>query len=200
VEGSLGSELERLPGVLAATVFQDSGRGAMVYLAAQADVDRGAIRSAVQTLLQDRGLVVPAERIHVGAVPRLYRAASPLPDLSFDDLEVHRVDGRIECVVRLRAAERTYGGRAREPDSVLGRARAATRAVLAAAESLDPDLRFGLHGTRELDLFGYDALMVLVEATVGRAAALLPGLVLVDGSIEESAALATVSALRSWRA
>ncbi len=198
--GGLGTDLERLPGVLAATVFDDSDRGPIVYLATRGGVDRGALRTVVQTLLRDRGFTVAPDRVHIGAVPRLHRATSPLPEISFDSLEVHRADGRIECTVHLRAEERSYGGRAREPDTALGRSRAAALAVLGAAESIDPDLRLGLHGTRELDLFGHHALAVMIEAAVGRASARLPGLVLVDRSIEESAARAAVAALRSWKA
>lgn len=195
--GDPARELERLPGVLAATLFLDSPAEPRVYLATTAEADPAALRQASAELLMDRGYPVPADRIHVGAAPA---PTSPgeLPRARLDDLEVHRSESRVECSVRLRARSHATYGTCSEPDTPAGRARAAARATLQAAEALDPDFRFGLQGVRTLDLWGEETLIVLVDASAGRAHAQLPGAALLDRSVEEAAALATLQALRSW--
>ncbi len=192
----LGPDLERLPGVLAATVFEDTALGPRIYLATGVQADREALRSTILAVLQDRGLTADPARIHIAVAPA--SAATPLPTFALDSMDVHRVGGRAEVEVRLRAGGRTVVGNAAEPDTSAGRARAAARAILTAVESLGPDLRLGLHGARRLDLFGQDAVLVLLEATEGRAHVHLPGSALVEQSVEHAAAAATLGALRSW--
>lgn len=196
--GELAPALERLPGVLAATVFPDDGNGPRIYLAVHADADHDAIRATTLALLGDRGLDADPDRVHIGAAPSTPRLPTTLPSLSLDALDVHRIDNRVECTVRIRAGGRTSSGTATEPDTRTGRARAAARATLTAADALDPDLRLGLHGARLADLFGFDTLSVLVEASLGRTHVQLPGTALLQRSIEHAAALATLQALRSW--
>ncbi|MFO7893896.1 MAG: hypothetical protein R6U63_09185 [Longimicrobiales bacterium] len=196
--GELGPELERLPGVLAATVFPDPDVGARVYLAVHDDADRDAVRATTLALCRDRGLATDPDRIHIGTATTHPPTPTALPTLSFDAIDVHRTENRVECTVRLRVGTRTTTGIATEPDSPAGRARAAARATLAAAESLDPDLRLGLHGARTSDLFGSDSLSVLVEASSGRTHIPLPGIALVEQSLEHAGALAALNALRSW--
>lgn len=196
--GDLGPTLERLPGVLAATVFTDSMRGPRVYLAIGAQADRDALLGAVLALIEDQGVKCDPSRIHIATPPRTPTSGGSLPRFSLDSLEVHRTDGRAECAVQLRTEVRTTAASASEPDTTTGRARAAARAILRAVESLDPDLRLGLHGIRTLELFGQESVVVLVEATAGRAHAHLPGAAMLDRSVEEAAALATLTALRGW--
>lgn len=197
--GGFGPELERLPGVLAATVFTDSPGGPRVYLATRSGVDVDTLREAAIALLGDRGLRARPDRVHIAAPPP---RASPagLPRISLDSLDVHRTANRAECIVRLRVPPRSTSGAAAEPDSPGGRARAAARATLQAAEAIDPDFRFGLHGVRALELFGQELVVVLVEASVGRSHSHLPGSAVVLRSVEEAAALATLQALRGWTA
>jgi hypothetical protein len=192
----LGPDLERLPGVLAATVFEDAALGPRIYLATGVQADREALHSTILALLHDRGLPADPDRIHIAVVPA--SAATPLPTFALDSMDVHRVDGRAEVEVRLRAGRRLVVGNAAEPDTSAGRARAAARAILGAVESLGPDLRTGLYGARRFELFGLDAVLVLVEATEGRAHVHLPGSALVEQSVEHAAAAATLAALRSW--
>lgn len=195
----LGAELERLPGVLAATFFSDPDGAPRVYLAIGPDADAENLRRAALGFLADRGLGAHPDRIHVATAPRHEATGDALRRFSLYGLDVHRVKGRAECTVRLRTTTRSTEGTATEPDTRPGRARAAARATLHAAEGLDPDLRLGLHGVRTLDLFGEEALTVLLEVTSGRAHVHLPGVALVDRSVEEAAALAVLTALRSWR-
>ena len=193
-----GRDLERLPGVLAATLFLDTPAGPRVYLATGPDADHEAITQAASALLTDHGYPAASGRIHIGRAPARPTPAGSLPRSTLDGLEVHRRDNRVECLVRLRTASRTTESSVTEPDSPMGRARAAARATLEAAEALDPDFRFGLQGVRALDLFGEDALVVLVDATAGRHHVGLPGTCLLDRSVEEAAALAALRALRTW--
>lgn len=196
----LSSALERLPGVLAASALLEPPHAPRVYLAVAPGADAHALRQAALALLQDREIHASEDRIHVGAAPGVAQAPAPgaLPRFSLDGLEVHRSDHHTRCTVRLRSDTRITSGSGSETDTRSGRARAAAYACLRAAEALDPDLRLGLQGLRVVDLFGEDAVLVLVEATAGRSHALLPGVGLVERSIEDGACTATLSALRSW--
>ena len=196
--GELGPELERLPGVLAATVFPESPGGTRVYLAVRAGVDIDAVRATTLALLRDRGIATEPDRIHIGVAPDPTPRPASIPTLFLDAIDVHRTANRVECTVRIRAPTRVLAGTAAEPDTAGGRARAAARAVLAAVESLDPDLRLGLLGARGHQLFGVDTVTVLVEASAGRDHVRLPGTALTDRSTEHAAALAALQALRAW--
>lgn len=198
IGGDLGPELERLPGVLAATVFPDAPGGPRVYLAVRPGVDNDALRTATLALLQDRGVVTPHDRIHIGTAPGGPPVTTTLPSLALDALDVHRTGNRVECTARVRAPNRFLSASETDADTPTGRARAAARAVLSAVETLDPDLRIGLHGARTHDLFGQPTVLVLVEVAAGRRLVQLPGSALVERSIEQAAALATLQALRSW--
>lgn len=197
--GELGGELERLPGVLAATLFTDAPGAPRVYLATSPDADPDTLRAVVIGLLHDRGLAADPQRIHLAVPPRRELTAEALRRFSLDGLDVHRTGGRVECIVRLRTPARNTEGRAVEPDTPGGRVRSGARAALLAVEELDPDLRLGLEGVRAVDLFGHDGITVLLEATAGRAHVHLPGTALVQRSVEEAAVMATLTALRSWK-
>jgi hypothetical protein len=190
--------LERLPGVLAATLFLDTPAPPRVYVATAPGTDADALRTVIVGLLNDHGFHAPADNVHIATAPSRPAAGSVLPRVSLDAVDVQRRDGRAECTVRLRSGERSAAGSATEPDTHAGRARAAARATLQAAESLDPDFRFGVEGLRALDLFGHQAVVLLLDATVGRSHARLPGAALLDRSVEEAAALAALHALRAW--
>lgn len=194
----LSSALERLPGVLAASAFLDPPHGPRIYLAVTSHADARALRDAAVALLGDHEIPATPDRIHVGTAPSATRDIGALPRFTLDGFEVHRADHHARCSVRLRSAGRVTTGSGEEPDTRTGRARAAAGACLRAAESLDPDLRLGLDGLRVMDLFGNDAVLVLVEATAARSQALLPGVGLVERSVEEAACVATLAALRSW--
>ena len=196
--GEAGPALERLPGVLAATVFTDSDDRPRVYLAVRPDVDHNAIRATALALLRDRGIRSDPDQLHIGTAPTHPPARRALPGLSLETLDVHRSSNRVECTVRLRAETRSPEGTASETDTAGGRARAAARATLDAVESLDPDLRLGLHGARSQMIFGFEVLAVLIEVSLGRTHTQLPGAALVERSPEHAAVTATLQALRSW--
>jgi hypothetical protein len=196
--GDPAAQLERLPGVVAATLFLDTPALPRVYLATTSGSDHETLRQAVLGLLSDHGLGTDPDHVHIAAAPRPSSAGTTLARTTLDAVEVQRADSRAVCTVRLRAAGRLCTGEAAEPDTRSGRARAAARATLQAAESLDPDYRFGLEGIRVMDLFGHEALILLLDATAGRNQAFLPGAALVGRSLEEAAALAGLHALRDW--
>jgi hypothetical protein len=191
-------QLEQLPGVVAAKSFLDNRTPPLVYLATTADADQEALRQVVLVLLRDHGYQATPERVHVGVPPARATPAPALPRVSLDGLDVWRSQGRIECTARLRAAERETCGTAGEPDTPAGHARAAARATLLAAEGLDPDFRFGLEGVRVVELSGRAVVVVLIDARAGRNQTHLSGSALADRPVEESAALATLHALRGW--
>lgn len=196
--GEAGLALERLPGVLAATVFTDTDHRPRVYLAVRANVDHDAIRATALALLRDRGIPSDPEHLHVGTAPTHPPTPRALPELSLETLDVHRTSNRVECTVRLRAETHSPEGTASETDTAGGRARAAARATLNAVETLDPDLRLGLYGARTQGIFGFEVLAVLLEVSLERTQTELAGAALVDRSPEHAAVMATLQALRSW--
>ena len=196
--GEAGPALERLPGVLAATLFTDANHRTRVYLAVRPDVDHNAIRATALSMLRSRGIASDPDHLYIGTAPTHPPTPRALPGLALETLDVHRSGNRVECSVRLRAETRSPEGTASEPDSAGGRARAAARATLNAVETLDPDLRLGLHGARSQLIFGFEVLSVLIEVSLGRTHTQLPGAAMVDRSPEHAAVTATLQALRSW--
>jgi hypothetical protein len=127
-------------------------------------------------------------------------SAGPPRFLLLDDLSVARAGNRAACRVRLARSDQSFEGEATEPDTELGRARAAARATLAAAENAAPPASFGLEGLSIIDLFQRRYVALIVEAASGRRFAHLPALVLLDParSPEEAAALAALGAIERW--
>lgn len=198
--GDPAAHLERLPGVLAATVFLDTPAPARVYAALSPDADPDTLRPAILGLLRDHGYTADPDNVHLAIAP-IGRSVTDgvLPRVSLGSVEVQRSEGRVHCTVSLRAGDRDLAATASEPDTASGRSRAAARAALEGAEALDPDFRFGLEGVRRLDLFGEESLVVMVDAAAGRARARLVGAAILGRSSEETAALAVLQALRGWR-
>jgi hypothetical protein len=128
-------------------------------------------------------------------------AGSPAPRfLVLRDISVSRAGNRVACRVRLTRDHAVFDGEAREPDTELGRARAAARATMAAAEQAAHEIALGLEGLVLNDLFHRRYIAVSIEGTSGRRHALLSGLVPIDPgrSTEEAAAMATLHAIDRW--
>lgn len=85
-------------------------------------------------------------------------------------------------------------------DTPSGRARAAARATLAAAEQAAPGSSLGLEGIAIVDLFSRSYVAVSVEAAHDRHFALLAGLVTLEPTraVEDAAVLATLRAIDRW--
>ncbi len=87
-------------------------------------------------------------------------------------------------------------------DSPTGRARAAARATLAAAEQAAPGIQLGLEAITIVELFSRRYVAASVEAAVHREFLLLAGLVTLENnrSVEDAAVLATLRAIDRWLA
>jgi hypothetical protein len=120
--------------------------------------------------------------------------------LVLTDVTVTRAGNRVACRVRLTARQSHFDGEAREPDTELGRARAAARATLAAVENAATRASLGLEGLTILDIFQRRYIAVAIDAASGRRFASLAGLVAIDParSVEEAAALAALRATERW--
>ncbi|MGH7507508.1 MAG: hypothetical protein ACRELX_17780, partial [Longimicrobiales bacterium] len=127
--------------------------------------------------------------------------AAPAPTgggrfLILDDLTIARSGSRVHCSVRVTRASELLLGEATELDTEAGRARAAARATLAAAERAGDNLALGLEGSALLDIFGRRYVAASVEAAVDRRFATLAGIAPIDAarSVEEAACLAALRA------
>ncbi|HUP88950.1 MAG TPA: hypothetical protein VM100_06360 [Longimicrobiales bacterium] len=120
--------------------------------------------------------------------------------LLLTSLQLERGAGEIHCRVQLAGPNKTYHGEAHELDSPSGRARAAARATLAAAEQVEGGINLGLEGVAIVDLFSRSYVVVSVEAVYNRQFALLAGIVTLETtrSVEDAAVLATLRAIDRW--
>ena len=127
-------------------------------------------------------------------------ASPPVRFLVMTSLQLERSHQEVHCRVELKRGRTTFQGEAREMDTPTGRARAAARATLAAAEYACPGISLGLEGVSVVDLFSRRYVAVSVEAVQGRNYALLAGLVALDHhrSAEDAAVLATLRAIDRW--
>lgn len=120
--------------------------------------------------------------------------------LLLSGLQLERGNREIHCRVQLSRNEKVFHGEAREMDSPSGRARAAARATLAAAEQVGTGVSLGLEGVAMVDLFSRTYVVVSVEAALHRDFILLAGLVTLESTraIEDAAVLATLRAIDRW--
>lgn len=142
--------------------------------------------------------------------PEPARVADPAPVpetgggrfLVMSGIQLERRNLEVHCRVELKHGSRSFAGEAREMDSVTGRARAASRATLAAAEQTTPDVQLGLEGISVVELFSRRYVAVSIEAAQGRDFVLLAGMVTLDAhrAIEDAAVLATLRAIDRWLA
>jgi hypothetical protein len=198
-------ELERLPGVAAASIWLDHDgnlRDARIHL----------VPGAAGTIVLNAASSV----LHALAIPFEPRAirTSPiaLPDeplgapqttsrfLLLQDITVSRSGSHITCRVQLTRDTNVAVGEASELDTSGGRCRAAAKATLRAAENAAEGLALGLEAAVITHMFGRSYAVVSVEASIGRRVATLSGIVPVDPSraAEEATCLATLRAIDRW--
>lgn len=204
----LSSELERLPGVLAAAVWLDAEGGlSQVRLHTQPLASTSIIAHAATRVLEQRGFPVAPSALHVVPVATLGEpgangspAGTPGRFLVLHDVTWGREGNRITCRVRLARGADMISGEWSELDSEAGRARAAAIATLRAAEQTLQDLALGLEGIEIVALFGKRYMAVSVEAAVNRRFAQLSGMVTIEAgrSLDEAACLATLRAIDRW--
>jgi hypothetical protein len=201
-------ELERLPGVLAAAVWLNSGgelRDARIHI--MPGVAPTIIANAAARVLQ--ALAVPFEQrairtTHI-ALPEDIQtfALGGAPAgrlLLLQDIALSRAGAHVTCRVQLVRDDTSASGEARELDTAAGRLRAAAIATLRAAENTTENLALGLEAAGLIPLFGRSYAAVSVEASIGRRSATLCGIVAVEPTRapEEAACLATLRAIDRW--
>jgi hypothetical protein len=200
----LGSELERLPGVIAAAVWLDtSGALTQVRLHTQPHASASIIAHAATRVLEQRGYPVAPSTLHVVPVESVAEAGAagnPERFLVLHDVSWGRDGTRSTCRVRLARGNEIITGEAAELDSEAGRSRAAAIATLRAAEQTMDSLALGLEGISVVPLFGRRYMAVSVEGAVNRRFAQLSGMVTIEPgrSLDEAACLATLRAIDRW--
>ena len=85
-----------------------------------------------------------------------------------------------------------------ELDTPQGRARAAARAALLAAEKAGEGVGLALEGVVIQEFFGREYVMAFVDGVAHRRFASLSGILAVEHSLEQSAALAILRAVERW--
>lgn len=118
--------------------------------------------------------------------------------LVLDGVEVRRSDARVTCIVRLKRLGDSFTGEVQELDTPQGRARAAARAALLAAEKAGQGVGLSLEGVVIQEFFGRQYVMAFVDGVTHRRFASLSGILAVDGSLETAAALAILRAVERW--
>lgn len=120
--------------------------------------------------------------------------------LILSGVQLERGNREVHCRVQLTRMGRTYNGEAREMDSSMGRARAAARATLAAAEQAVANTSLGLEGITVVELFSRRYVVASVEAARDREFLTLAGLVTLEPTraLEDAAVLATLRAIDRW--
>jgi hypothetical protein len=203
--------IEQIPGVLAAAVWlADLKRVRALHITAAPTASGIIITNASTQILRRHGLGFTPDMIRVAfrddavsmepAPAATAAAVAAGRFLLLSDLVVTRAGSRVTARVTVGRGEDRLEGEAVELDTESGRARAAARATLAAAEHAGSALALGLEGLYLLDMFGRKYIAVSVEAAVDRRFALLAGLVPIDPqrSPEEAACLAALHAIDRW--
>lgn len=216
----IAQRIEAVPGVVAAAVgFGDEARPRHVWVATSNDRALGDIRRDVLDIIESAGLDVPPDAVSIGPVtpPRARDSLDPGKPFSLppDDelpapwngrflllrqLHVRLNDNRVLCQVRLARLGEEFDAEIADVDSELGRARAAARACLLAAQNSAPAVILSLEGLQILSLFGRRYVALSVEAAAQRRLAHLSALVAIEPSVEHAACLAALRATERWLA
>lgn len=201
IEDQVTWELEKIPGVLAATVWlRDTVTVREVYVTGAPGTSPTTLEQAVTTILRGYGLAFSSAQLHIAPVDD---AVAPAPlwkgrFLVLDNIEITRAEHQVSCHVRILRAGNPITGDARDVDTENGRARAAAQAALRAAERAASGVAFGLEGLHLADLFGRRYVILSIEAALARRPSLLPGIAAVTQSVEQASALATLGAIERW--
>lgn len=201
------AELERLPGVIAAAVWLDQDgelRDARIH--SMPGASPTIIGNAAGRVLQALDIPFDALAIRITALALPDELSGPdmvgtgARFLLLHDITFSRAGSQVSCRVQLAREDRISGGEAHEMDTTAGRSRAAANATLRAAEDGTEGLALGLEGALVIELFGRSYAVVSVEASSGRRAANLCGLVPIDETRgpEDAVCLATLRAIDRW--
>jgi len=200
------TEIERLPGVIAAAVWlrhDASLREARVHIMPGAAPT--IVTNAVSRVLQALAVSYEARDIRTLAATlpddgALHEHATSGRFLLLHDLSITRTGAHVSCRVELIHNDTVAAGEARELDTTAGRARAAAAATLRAAEQAAPRAALGLEAAVFVNMFEREYAVVAVEACIGRKVANLSGMVELDPARapEEAACLAALRAIDRW--
>lgn len=200
-EDQVAWELEKIPGVLAATVWlRDQETVREVYITGAPGTSVAVLERAVSTILQGYSLAFVAHHLHIAPIDS---AAVPTPLwqgrlLVLDEVEVNRAEQRVACHVRIIRRGDPFTGDARDVDTEHGRARAAAQATLNAAERATSGMSFGLEGIYIMELFGRPHAVLSVEVALTRRTTQLPGIAAITDSVEDAACRAVLGAIERW--
>ncbi|MGH7447064.1 MAG: hypothetical protein ACRELT_05870 [Longimicrobiales bacterium] len=200
-------ELERLPGVAAASVWLDYDgqlRDARIHIMPGAAPT--IVVNAATRVLQALAIPFDARSVRTCTIALPDEVASAMPTQSrarfllLQDLTLTRAGSHITCRVQLAREGTAASGEASELDTSGGRSRAAAKATLRAAENATEGLALGLEAAVVTPMFGRSYAIVSVEAAIGRKVATLSGIVPVDPARapEEATCLATLRAIDRW--
>lgn len=206
--------IEQVPGVLGAAVWlSDLNRVRALHITAAPTASGIIVANAASQILRRHNLHFTPDMIRVAfrdepetpATPGTAPLAPPSGAgggrfLVLLDMSITRTGSRVTAHVVIGRGDERLEGEASELDTEAGRARAAARATLAAAERAGDRLALGLEGALQLDMFGRRYVAISVEAAVDRRFALLAGLVPLDPqrSLEEASCLAALHAIDRW--
>jgi hypothetical protein len=202
------TELERLPGAVAAAVWLGGDRHlrhARIHILP--GVAPTIILNAAARVMQ--ALEIPFEQQAIRTTPlhlpddiqsAALASGSGSRYLILQDVALSRMGSHVSCRVQLLRGDVPVTGEAREMDTTAGRARAAASATLRAAENAADSLALGLEAAAFTEFFGRRFAVVSVEASIGRRAASLSGIVALDPARapEEFICMATLKAIDRW--
>jgi hypothetical protein len=196
--------IERITGVHAAWMRIDAGVVSELVLAVDADAELELVRIQIMDAIRGRGLRLEDSALRLAVLEtrdpggRPARGDRPRP-LVRHDLQILRGDRRAICRVELLHEGDVVAAEAADLDTQAGRARAAARATLNAAEAAYPGRSLGLEGLRVVELGGRLHIALSVEAVSDdRRTARLAAVAAIDPSHEEAACLAALGAIERW--
>lgn len=204
----IGTELERLPGVITAAAWlADSTRLRDVRIHILPGAAPTIISNAASGVLRALGIAFDPGTVRITTVvlPETMELPTPVEGgsnrmLLLHDLTLSRTGSHVSCRIALMRRGTIATGEAHELDTATGRVRATASATLRAAEQAFEKLALGLEGASVVNLFGRNYGVVSVEAAIGRTSATLSGIVAVDNgrAAEEAVCLATLRAIDRW--
>jgi hypothetical protein len=201
LEDLISWELEKIPGVLAATIWLRNRETIReVYVTGAPGTSLPVLEQAVTAILRGYGLAFTPAQLHTAPIDG---AVAPPPlwngrFLILDNIETTRAEHQVTCHIRILRGGKPASGEARDVDTDNGRARAAAQATLRAAERAANGVAFGLEGLHIPELFGRRYVILSIDAALARRPSLLPGIAAVTQSTEHAAAIATLGAIERW--
>jgi hypothetical protein len=217
--------LATLPGVISARIVAGStGEVDEIHLLTTAELTpKQTVRNVESALLAHLGMRVSHKKISVATstdpnsrpneqakgeprqsgevVAVAMGPQTPKRRIYFEDVEVRRSRTKgVTCRVTLRKGEHTYVGEAEGMENERHRIELAARATLTALQQAEVEGKYllALEGTKFIDAFEREFVMVGITARAGRDTMLLTGSAEVRESPETAGVLAVLDATNRW--